>query len=76
MIDSSYHQFSDLTAYQLDQDSGSVVECLTWEQGGAGLSLTGITALCPWARTLILALYWFNPQEDLSLYNWKIIDGT
>ena len=48
--------------------SGSVVECLTRDRGAAGSSLTGVTALCPWARTLI--------QEDPSLYNWKIVDGT
>ena len=35
--------------------SGSVVECLTRDWGTAGSSLTGVTALCPWARTLILA---------------------
>ena len=27
--------------------SGSVVECLTQDRGAAGLSLTGITVLCP-----------------------------
>ena len=27
--------------------SGSVVECLTQDRGAVGLSLTGITALCP-----------------------------
>ena len=26
--------------------SGSVVDCLTQDQGAAGLSLTGVTALC------------------------------
>ena len=26
---------------------GSVVECLTLDQGAAGLSLTGVTELCP-----------------------------
>ena len=35
--------------------SGSVVECLTQDRRAAGSSLTGVTALCPWARTLILA---------------------
>ena len=35
--------------------SSSVVECLTQDRRAAGLSLTGVTALCPWARTLILA---------------------
>ena len=27
--------------------SGSVVECLTRDQGDAGSSLTGVTVLCP-----------------------------
>ena len=27
--------------------SGSVVECLTRDRGGAGSSLNGVTALCP-----------------------------
>ena len=27
--------------------SGSVVECLTRDRGVAGLSLTGVTTLCP-----------------------------
>ena len=35
--------------------SGSVVECLTRDRGAAGLSCTGVTALCPRARTLFLA---------------------
>ena len=30
--------------------SGSVVECLTQDGGTADSSLTGVTALCPWAR--------------------------
>ena len=29
------------------EESGSVVECLTPDQGVAGLSLTGGTVLCP-----------------------------
>ena len=28
--------------------SGSVVECLTWDQRAAGSSLTGVTALYNW----------------------------
>ena len=35
--------------------SGSFVECLTRDRGAEGLSLTGVTALCPRARTVILA---------------------
>ena len=37
------------------EGSGSVVECLTRDRRAVGSSLTGVTALCPWARTLILA---------------------
>ena len=31
----------------LGECSGSVVECVTGDQGATGLSLTGVTALCP-----------------------------
>ena len=32
---------------RMRERSGSVVECLTRDRGAAGLSLTGITVLCP-----------------------------
>ena len=44
-----------LITYHIKERSGSLVECLTRDRGAAGLSLTGVTTLCPWARTLILA---------------------
>ena len=47
-------------------DGCAVAQCLTRDQGAAGSSLTDITALCPWAG---------STQEDLSLHNWKIVDG-
>ena len=34
---------------------GLVVECLARDRGAAGSSLTGVTALCHWARILIQA---------------------
>ena len=34
---------------KLRERSGSVVECLNQDRRAAGSSLTGITALCPWA---------------------------
>ena len=40
--------------YYHRERSGSVVECLTRDQGAAASSLTDVTVLCPWARTLIL----------------------
>ena len=54
--------------------SGSVVECLTQDRGAAGLSLTSVSVLCPWARhiypCLVLVL---STQEDPSWHNWKIV---
>ena len=38
------------TQWQEREHSGSVVECLTWDWRATGSSLTGGTALCPWAR--------------------------
>ena len=44
------------------EGSSSLVECLTWDRGAAGSSLTGVNALCPWARhinpILVLVLPW------------------
>ena len=49
-----------------------MVECLTQDRGAAGLSLTGVTALCPEQDTLILAQYWLKPGRP-SLHNWKYV---
>ena len=38
---------SSITYTRFRQRSGSVVERLTRDQGAAGWSLTGVTALCP-----------------------------
>ena len=51
-----------------------MVECLTWDQGVAGLSLTVITALCLWARDIKSLLSIGSIQEDPSWHNWKIVD--
>ena len=45
----------EFVTFPLGERSGSVVYCLTRDRRAAGSSLTGVTALCPWARTLILA---------------------
>ena len=47
--------------------SGSVVGGLTRDRGAAGSSLTGVTALCPSAKTLIIAKYWFNSGRPVPL---------
>ena len=36
-----------LLFFQYRERSGSVVECLTWDRGAAGSSLTVVTVLCP-----------------------------
>ena len=51
----------------LRERSGSVVKCLTWDRGAAGLSLTGATALCPWARHINPSLVLF-PQRKTHPY--------
>ena len=49
--------------------SGSMVDCLSRDPGVLGLSLTGITALCPWARQINPSLVLIQPRK-----NWKIAD--
>ena len=43
--------------------SGSVVECLTPDGRSAGSSLTGITALCPWAGHFYPCLVLVQPRQ-------------
>ena len=43
--------------------SGSVVECLTQDQGVVGSSLTSITAFCPWVSQTNPCLELVQPRE-------------
>ena len=45
------------------EHSGSVVYCSTWDRGATGLSLTGVTALCPWARHINPSLVLVQPRK-------------
>ena len=56
--------------------SGSVVECLTRGRGAVGSILTGVTALWSLSKTHLSKLNTGWTQEDPSLFNWKIFDGT
>ena len=47
----------------LRERSGSVVECLTRDRRAAGSSLTGVTALCPWARHIYPSLVLVQPRK-------------
>ena len=49
--------------------SGSVVECLTQDQGAAGSSHTGVTALWSLSKTHLSQLSTGSTQEDPSLFN-------
>ena len=54
--------------------SGSVVEGLTRDQRAVGSSLTGVTALCSWARHINPCYSTDSTQVDLSQHNWKIVE--
>ena len=45
------------------EHSGSVVECLTRDQGAAGSSLTGVAVLCPSARHINPCLVLVQPRK-------------
>ena len=47
----------------MGERSCSVVECLTRDRGGAGWSLTGVTALYPWARHIYPSLVLVQPRK-------------
>ena len=65
-----------LTLYIQINSGDSVVECLTPDPGAAGSSLTGVTVLWSLSKTHLTKLSTGSTQEDLSLFNWKIVDGT
>ena len=56
--------------------SGSVVECLTRDQRAMGSSPTSVIALSSLSKTHLSWLSTGSTQEDPSLFNWKIVDGT
>ena len=57
------------------EPSGSVVECLTWDWGAAGLSLTDITALCPWARHINPSLVLVQPRTSHPYKTERLLMG-
>ena len=61
---------------KFEQYSGSVVECLTLDWGDAGSSLTGVTALCPWARHIYPCLVLVQPRKARSGITEKMLTGT
>ena len=55
--------------------SGSVVECLTRDRGGAGWSLTGVTALCPWVRHINPSLVLVQPRKTGPYITERLLMG-
>ena len=55
--------------------SGSVVEYLTWDGDDAGLSLTGVTALCPWSRHIGPCLVLIQPRKAHPNIAEKLLTG-
>ena len=52
---------------------GSVVECLTRDQGAACLSLTDVTALCPWARHINPSLVLLQHRKTSPYINERLL---
>ena len=46
------------------------------DREAVGSSLTGVTALLSLSKTHLSYLSTGSTQEDPSLFNWKIVDGT
>ena len=60
----------------MSEHSGSVVLCLIRDRGAAGLSLTGVTVLCPWARQIYPCLVLVQPRMTLPNITEKLFTGT
>ena len=55
--------------------SGSVVECLTRDQGAGGSSLTGVTVLGPWARHIYPSLVLVQPRKTCPFITERLLIG-
>ena len=60
---------------QIRERSGSVLECLTQDQGAAGSSLTGVTVLCPCARHINPYLVLVQPRKTLPYISERLFLG-
>ena len=53
----------------------AVVECLTRDRGAAGLSLTAVTVLCPWARHINPSLVLVQPKKTCPYITERLLMG-
>ena len=81
---SIYGKCSKILNTRCRECSGSVVECLTRNRGAVGFEphwghcvvVLGVTALWSLSKTHLSQLSTGSTQEDPSLFNLKIVDGT
>ena len=64
-----------LTFCILRECSGSVVECLTQDQGVAGLSLTGVTVLLSFSKTHLSWLSTGSTQKTCPCLTERLLMG-
>ena len=57
------------------EGSCSVVECLTWDRGAPGSSLTGVTVLCPWAGHINPSLVLVQPKKTCPFITERLLMG-
>ena len=52
-----------------------MVEWLTWDRGAAGSSLTGVAALCSWARHIYSSLVLVQPRKTRLYITERLLMG-
>ena len=53
----------------------AVVDCLTLDRGAENSSLTGVTALCPWARHINPSLVLVQPRKTCPFITERLLMG-
>ena len=72
---SDYSDYLWVVQYCLGEPSGSVIECLTLDWGAVGSSLTGVTALCPWAGLINPSLVLVQPRKTCPFITEILLMG-
>ena len=73
-IYSKFHTYYFYHAYTGPLErSGSVVECLTWDRGAGGSSLTGVTAL--WSKNINPSLVLVQPRKTHPFITERLLIG-
>ena len=68
---------SYLGTYRIIREHGGpLVDCLTWDQGAAGSSLTGKTKLCPWAWHIYPCQVLVQYRKTSPDITEKLLTGT